>query len=211
MFKDRIDAGIALAKKLAHYKNVDGVALAVPRGGVPVAYPVAKMLNLPLEVVLSKKIGHPAQPEFAIGAVSLNGRVIDPYFQVSNEYIEDETLKIRMRLKEMYKKFMGDREPTDLRNKIVIVIDDGVATGKTLLGTIDIIKASSPKKIVVAVPVASREAARKIRKSADEFVSILIPDEFYAVGQFYEDFEEVTDEEVVSLLNQLRIDLAKAV
>src|ERR1700704_6082994 len=105
MFHDRREAGLALAQKLLHYKNVDGVVLAIPRGGVPVAYEVAKMLHLPLEIILSKKIGHPAHKEFAIGAVSLNGRIIEPNIYVPGEYIEDETLRIRMRLKDMYRKY----------------------------------------------------------------------------------------------------------
>jgi putative phosphoribosyl transferase len=210
MFHDRKEAGLALAQKLLHYKDVDGVVLAVPRGGVPVAYEVAKMLHLPLEIILSKKIGHPAHKEFAIGAVSLTGRIIDPDIYVPEEYIEQETRRIRMRLKDMYKKYMGDKDPTDIKDKIVILIDDGIATGNTLLSTIQMLKNNKPKKIVVAVPVASPSAAKKIKDQVDEFISLLVPDNFYAVGQFYENFQPVSDEEVISLLNKLKVELAKA-
>jgi putative phosphoribosyl transferase len=202
MFQDRLDAGLALAQQLLHYKDMNGVALAVPRGGVPVALPVAKILHIPLEIILSKKIGHPLHKEFAIGAVSLTGRVVAPNAYVSEEYVEEQTHNIRLQLKSMYKKFMGNKEPTSVKNKIVIIIDDGIATGHTMLSTVDMIRKESPKKIVVAVPVASQQAARKLSEAADEFVCVWIPDHFRAVGEFYENFTQVTDEEVMKILEQ---------
>lgn len=203
-FKNRIEAGMMLAAKLIKYKNGEGIVLAVPRGGVPVAYQVARELNLPMEVVLTKKIGHPMNKEYAIGAASLSGYFVVPHDDVSEEYIEDEVHKIKSRLKEMYKNFMGDKEPADITGKTVMVIDDGIATGNTLLGTVNVLKKSRPGKIVVAVPVASKAAIDKLYKEVDEVVAVLIPEIFYGVGAFYDDFEQVSDEEVMYYLNKMR-------
>lgn len=200
MFQDRIDAGLALAQELRHYKNADGIVLAVPRGGVPVAFPVAKILHLPLEIILSKKIGHPLHKEFAIGAVSLTTRVVAPNANVSEQYIDEETEIIREQLKQMYRKFMGNKQPTRLTGKIAIIIDDGVATGHTMLGTVDMIRNEAPAKLVVAVPVASYQAARLLSEAADEFICAWIPPRFRAVGEFYENFTQVSDEEVMEQL-----------
>jgi len=200
MFQDRIDAGLALSRHLQHYKHVDGITLAVPRGGIPVAFPVAKILHLPLEVILSKKIGHPMHKEFAIGAVSLTGQVIAPNAFATDEYIKQETVTIRAQLKAMYRKYMGDRAPTPVKDKTVIIVDDGVATGHTLLSTVEMIKREAPKKIVIAVPVASQQAAEKLSEIVDEFICAWIPAHFRSVGEFYADFTQVTDEEVIQML-----------
>jgi putative phosphoribosyl transferase len=200
MFQDRIDAGLALSRQLLHYKDADGIILAIPRGGVPVAYPVAHILRLPLDIILSKKIGHPLHKEFAIGAVSLTDRVISPNIQVSQQYIDEETVQIRKRLREMYQQYRGQQQPASVVNKIVILIDDGIATGHTMLSTVEMIKKESPKKVVVAVPVASEQAAQMLSETADEFVAVWIPEFFRSVGEFYEAFTQVSDEEVISFL-----------
>jgi predicted phosphoribosyltransferase len=127
-----------------------------------------------------------------------------PHDIVSQDYIDNEVLKIRKKLKEMYVKFMGNKEPEDLKGKTVIVIDDGVATGNTLLSTIDVIRKSDPAKIVIAVPVAPESAVSKLSKAVDDVVVVMIPESFYGVGSFYEDFEQVNDEEVIYYLNKLR-------
>lgn len=204
MFRDRIEAGILLAAKLKKYKNDKGIVLAVPRGGVPVAYAVARELNFPVEIVLTKKIGHPANKEYAIGAASLNDYFIVPHENISEEYITKELIVIRKRLKEMYKKFMGDREPESLEGKTIIVIDDGIATGNTLLGTVNVLRKSKPGKIIIAAPVASESAVDKLSTEVDEVITVLIPEIFYGVGAFYEDFGQVTDEEVMFYLDKLR-------
>lgn len=209
MYNDRIDAGFILAKALEKYRNTTGVVLAVPRGGVPIAYIVAKELGMPLDLLLTKKIGHPKNSEYAIGAVSLYDRFIIPHENVSMEYIDDETARIRKRLREMYLKFMGDREPESLKGKTVIVIDDGIATGNTLLSTVSMIRNSKPEKIVIAVPVASESAVKKLSDVVDELVCPLIPQFFYGVGSFYENFEQVTDDEVMDYLDKFR-ELKKA-
>ena len=204
MFQDRIEAGLLLADKLRKYKNDPGVVLAVPRGGVPVAYAVAKELGFPLEVILTKKIGHPMNKEYAIGAASLTDYFIIPHENVTDEYIQQELKRVRQRLKEMYTRFMGDKEPESLEGKTVIVIDDGIATGNTLMGTVNVLRKSKPGKIVIGVPVASRDAVSKLSKEVDEVVTVLIPEQFYGVGAFYEDFEQVSDEEVLFYLDKWR-------
>lgn len=209
MFRNRIEAGLMLASKLRKYKNDPGVVLAIPRGGVPVAYAVAKELGLPIELILTKKIGHPMNKEYAIGAASLNDYFIIAHEDVSEEYIQQELITIRNRLKEMYKRFMGDTEPQHLQGKTVIVIDDGIATGNTLLGTIRVLQKSNPAKIIIGVPVASRSAVEKLSKEVDEVVAVIIPQEFYGVGAFYEDFTQVSDEEVMFYLDKLK-ELRKA-
>jgi putative phosphoribosyl transferase len=186
MFRDRLEAGLLLAQKLKKFRNDPAVVLAVPRGGVPVAYAVAKELGFPIEVILTKKIGHPTNKEYAIGAASLTDYFIIPHENVSEEYIEHELQQVRTRLKEMYRMFMGDKEPESLEGKTVIVIDDGIATGNTLMGTVNVLRKSNPGKIVIGVPVAPWKAVQKLSKAVDEVIAVLIPDEFYGVGAFYE-------------------------
>jgi putative phosphoribosyl transferase len=199
-FRDRQDAALRLIPYLEKYKNEQGVVLAVPRGGVPIAYYISKYYNLPLELLMTKKIGHPSHEEFAIGAVSLEDYIIGDTHGAPPEYIEREVQRIRQSLKERYKKFMGDHEPVDLENKIVIIVDDGVATGNTILSSIKMLRRKRPKKIVVAVPVAPADTAEKIRKQVDDFICLSTPEMFIGVGLHYLDFSQVSDEEVSRLL-----------
>jgi putative phosphoribosyl transferase len=203
MFRDRIEAGLLLAAKLRKYKNDHGVVLAVPRGGVPVAYEVARELGFPVEVILTKKIGHPLNKEYAIGAASLTDYFVVPHENVSVEYIAKELQTIHNRLREMHKKFMGDKHPEHLQGKTVIVIDDGIATGNTILATVNLLRKSKPAKIVIGVPVASKSAVEILAKEVDEVVSVLVPEQFYGVGAFYDNFSEVSDEEVLFYLDKL--------
>jgi putative phosphoribosyl transferase len=203
MFHDRAEAGLLLAEKLKKYQNDPGVILAVPRGGMPIAYFVARELGFPVEIILTKKIGHPANKEYAIGAASLTDYFIIPHENVSDEYIREELKRIRIRLKEMYKMFMGDKEPESLEGKTVILVDDGIATGNTLLGTVNVLRKSHPAKIIIGVPVASKDAVQKLSKVVDELVVVMIPNQFYGVGAFYEDFEQVSDREVMYYLDKL--------
>ena len=209
VFKDRVEAAYLLADELKQYKNQEALVLAIPRGGVPLGYVVAKELNLPLEVVLSKKIGHPNQKEFAIGAVTLKSRILSPSISdVSSKYIEDETQTIRAFLAKRYQEYYGEKTPPELNNKIVIVIDDGIATGNTILSTLEMLHNEQPKRIVIAVPISSKEALRKLQKSPfiDEVVCLSAPANFQAVGQFYENFDPVGNDEVKTLLNQKTVD-----
>jgi predicted phosphoribosyltransferase len=155
-------------------------------------------------------IGHPANREYAIGAVSLTDAFVIPHRGVPQSYIDQEIKTIRERLKQMYRKFMGGKEPESLTGKTVIVIDDGIATGNTLLGTINMLRKNNPAKIVIAAPVASDEAVRKLSEVADELIVVLIPEEFYGVGAFYENFGQVTDEEVMYYLDKWRRETKKA-
>ena len=203
-FLNRYDAASRLAPLLAKYKNKEGVILAVPRGGVPIGYYLAKYLDFPLDLLMTKKIGHPANEEFAIGAVGLEESIVDNTYDIPQDYIEQETSRIRKSLAERYKEFMDDKEPLDIKNKIAIVVDDGIATGKTILVTLKLLRAKNPKKVIVAVPVSSVEAAMQIAKEADEFICLYTPEPFYGVGRFYKDFSQTSDEEVKSLLKNLQ-------
>lgn len=202
-FSDRYDAAMQLAPLLEKYKKEKGVILAVPRGGVPIGYYLAKYLDFPLDLLMTKKLGHPGNEEFAIGAVSLEGSIVEETTGVPEQYIREETRRIREQLKERYIKFMGNKEPVDIKGKIIIVVDDGVATGRTILSTIKILRNKEPRKIVVAVPVASEEAADRIREVVDDFICLHTPYPFYGVGRFYADFTQVEDEDVLLLLNEL--------
>lgn len=187
------------------YQHGPGVVLAIPRGGVPVAYVVARQLALPLDISLTKKIGHPLNKEYAIGAASLDSYFITPGNEVPATYVEQEVEKIRARLKEMHKKFMGGKSPEKLEGRTVIVIDDGIATGNTILATIHLLRKSKPGKIVIAAPVASKSALELLAKEADDVIVLLVPDRFNSVGSFYENFTQVTDKEAMYYLENWNI------
>lgn len=209
-FKNRDEAGQILAVRLQKYKDPNTIVLAIPRGGVPIGYIVAKSLNAPLDLVLSKKIGHPTHKEYAIGAVTLNNRVLSEAAKhISSEYIDLETARIREKLKNKFKEYYGDKKPLKLQDKIIIIVDDGIATGNTILSTIEMLYEEKPQKIVVAIPVTSSSALMKLESSSliDEVVCLLLPEYFRAVGQFYEDFDQVTDEEVKKLLIKANLNL----
>lgn len=193
-----------LAKKLEKYKGMNGVVLAVPRGGVPVGFYIARQLHFDLDLLMAKKLGHPYNEEFAIGAVGLEDEIIEETQGISPEYIDEEVLKIHAQLKERYRKFMGDKKPLDISGKVVIVTDDGVATGRTILATLEMLRRKHPHKLIVAVPVSSTPAAERIANKVDEFVCLQTPVPFFGVGRFYKDFSQTTDEEVISLLKDFK-------
>ncbi len=205
MFKDRFDAGKKLAEKLQKYKdNAHAVILAIPRGALEIGSVLAQELQLPLDVILTKKIGYPGNPEYAIGAMSLDSIIIDKRaIEISGEmetYLKNEIAEIRQLLRARSKAYHGIREPISLENKIVIVTDDGIATGRTLDATLDLIKKQRPAKIVVAVPVASKEAYQLIKKKVDEVICLEVPDIFISVSQWYKHFDQVDDEQAIALL-----------
>ncbi|WP_018479532.1 phosphoribosyltransferase [Pontibacter roseus] len=200
--KNREEAALLLADRLEKYQGQLGVVLAIPRGGVPVAAPIAKRLGMPLEVTVSKKIGHPANPEYAIGAVSLDDVEVEEHINVPQEYVAAEVKRIRESLHRKYRLFMGNRQPVALQDRIVIIVDDGIATGKTLLSTVNLVRKQHPRKIIVAVPVAPPSAIERFTALVDEVVCLLVPPFFQAVGQFYQEFSQVSDEEVIELLQQ---------
>jgi len=202
-FKNREEAALLLVEKLQKHKDKDAVVLSIPRGGVPIGYIIAKSLNLPLEIVLSKKIGHPFHKEYAIGAVTLKNRILSKAANdIQEDYIESETEKIRENLRQRHQKFCGAKEELNLHGKILLVVDDGIATGNTMLSILEMLHEEKPEKIVVAVPVSPPSAIQNLQNSPfiDEVVCLMMPHDFRAVGQFYEDFGEVDDEQVKHLL-----------
>jgi len=206
MFANREEAAKLLYKELLQYKDQkDAVVITIPRGGVPIGYVLAKELNLPLEIVLSKKIGHPSNKEYAIGAVTLEDKVLSNIaFQVSEDYIEEETIKIRALLKQRFNQYYGTNKPINLKGKIVILVDDGVATGNTLISSIQLIEKQKPAEIIVALPVASKTALKRLRDFVliENTICLDAPDNFRAVGQFYKEFKQVGDKEVIKLLKK---------
>ena len=200
ILKDRKEAGMLLSQKLEKYQHTDTIILAVPRGGVPIGYEIAKNLNLPLDIILSKKIGHPFNKEFAIGAVSLDSTIIDEYPDIPKEYIEREIKNLRESMKDKYNLYRDYRKPEDIKGKTVIVVDDGIATGNTLLASLAMLRKRHPKKIIVAVPVVPFDTVKVFEQNTDEFVYLMAPKDFRGVGRFYESFDQVSDEEVVRML-----------
>lgn len=206
MFEDRFDAGkklIPLLEKYSH--NLEAIILAIPRGAIEIGFVLAKNLHIPLDVIFTKKIGAPGNPEFAIGAVSSKHVFINNEFKNMpglGSYIQEQTALIRDTIKERENSYRKGMAPFDITNKIVIIVDDGVATGNTLLATIALVKEYHPKKIVVALPVCSKEAYHKIAPQVDEIICERIPPIFYSVGQFYQRFEQVDDLEAIKLLHE---------
>lgn len=202
VFQNRTAAGNLLSELLEQYKNSDSVVLAIPRGGVPVGYEIAKKLNLPLDVILSKKIGHPDNKEFAIGSVSLETAIVDEAKGVPQSYITSEIKRLKSILKEKYALFRGHREPIELLGKNVIIVDDGIATGNTVLACIEMVRKHHPKKVIVAVPVLPADLVYWFKQEADELVYLVDASYFRGVGAFYEDFSQVEDEEVIELMEK---------
>jgi putative phosphoribosyl transferase len=202
MFKNRSEAGKLLAKLLFQYKNDSPVICAIPRGGVPVANEIARALNAPLNLVFMKKIGHPSNKEYAIGAAGIEDFYISPDENASPIYIKEEVSRVRERLNEMKEKFLKNTKQTDIKNKVVIIVDDGIATGKTIAATISVLRKSFPKKIIVATPVASKHSVNELSEIADQVITITTPDELFAIGSFYENFRQLTDEDVIDILHK---------
>ena len=203
MFKDRIDAGLQLANKLISYKDKENVVvLAIPRGGLPLGAIVAKSLNARLDVALSKKIGHPFNKEFAIGALNLNNIILDDNIEISIAYIEKEKKRLREKLRKRQAQYFKNRSPIALKDKIVIIIDDGIATGNTIRVTAQLVYDQKPQKIIIAIPVAPKSTVQKLNAAPyiSEVVCLETPFNFQAVGQFYMDFNQVSDEEAIKIL-----------
>jgi predicted phosphoribosyltransferase len=201
LLKDRTEAGFLLSEKLKKYQNTNSVILAVPRGGVPVGFVISKTLHLPLDIVLSKKIGHPNNKEFAIGAVSMDSMILDEHPEVPKKYIDHEISRLRQLLQEKYELYNGNRKPIDIENKNVILVDDGIATGNTLLASIAMLRKKNPAKIIVAVPVLPYDTVSIFEKNADEFIYLIASSYFQGVGSLYEEFDQVDDEEVIRMLS----------
>ena len=207
-FSDRTEAGRRLAEKLArHAGQPDVIVLALPRGGVPVAYEVAMALNAPLDVYLVRKLGVPGHEELALGAIATGGvRVLVPEVireaGVTEQMVERVTQQEMRELERRERAFRGDRPPPAVDGKTVILVDDGLATGATMRAAIAALKEQGPAQIVVAVPTAAPQTCESMRHEVDEVVCAITPEPFYAVGLWYDDFAQTTDEEVRALLER---------
>jgi len=206
IYKDRKDAGKQLAEKLTHYRDkTDLIVLGLPRGGVTVAYEIARALNCPLDILIVRKIGFPGNPELAAGAVSETGTVvlnedIVAAYGVSKAYLDRETARQKEEIARRITLYRGGKGVPHLAGKTVILVDDGVATGATAKAAISTLTQEKIAKLVVALPVASQEAEREIAPTVDEWVCLQTPAGFMAVGNYYYDFTQVEDEDVVAML-----------
>ncbi len=205
-FRSRREAGRVLAQLLQHYKGRDDVVvLALPRGGVPVAYEVARSLGAPLDVFLVRKLGVPGHEELAMGAIASGGVVVleDDVVRglgIGPDVIEQVAQREAVELARRQRAYRGDRPFPDLRGKTVILVDDGLATGSSMRAAIQAIRAQDPARIVVAVPAAPESTCRELRAEVDEVICAVTPEPFFAVGQAYWDFTQTTDDEVRTLL-----------
>jgi len=209
MFIDRTDAGRQLAKALSHYKGQPSVVFALPRGGVVLGVEVARALDAPLDLIVVRKIGHPDQPEYAIGAVTENGewvlnsaeaRSLDP------NWIAEAARSGLLEAQRRRALYLRDRPPFTVKDKTAIVVDDGLATGLTMEAALGELRRRDPARIIVAVPVAAAETLERLRPKADDIVALHVPSTFGAVGAFYRDFDQLDDDDVVRLLNSLEPD-----
>jgi len=204
-FSDREEAGKRLALELTEYSNRDMIVLAIPRGGVVIGYQVAHKLKVPLDIIVPRKIGTPDNPELAIGAVAEDGTLsLDElavmYMNVSKTYIKEESRRQILEIKRRLKLYRGDTPYPELQDHIVIVVDDGIATGSTIKAAIASIRKKKPKSVIVAVPVAPRSTVKDLEKEADRVICLSTPEFFHAIGQFYVNFSQTNDEEVIRLL-----------
>lgn len=206
-FKNRSEAGRFLAQKLAEYTNDPNVVvLALPRGGVPVAFEVAEALKAPLDIFVVRKLGVPGYDELAMGAIAsgdirvLNSRVVD-YLDIPDETIERVAAREKRELQRRERLYRGTRPMIDVRGRTVIIVDDGMATGSTVRAAVRALRQQQPKKIIVAVPVGARETCESFTKDVDTMcVCAITPEPFDGVGLWYRDFEQTSDEEVRQLL-----------
>jgi putative phosphoribosyl transferase len=208
IFRDRTDAGRKLATRLTRYADrTDVLVLALPRGGVPVAYEVAKALKAPLDIFLVRKLGVPGHEELAMGAIASGGvRVVNEdlvdYLGISDEVIDAIAAVEQRELERRDQAYRADRPPIDVKDSVVILIDDGLATGSTMRAAAASLRKQKPRRIVVAVPVSSPETCEEFRSEVDEIVCAVTPEHFQGVGLWYDDFSQTTDEQVRELLSR---------
>ena len=208
MFRDRYEAGRKLVPALKKYENQkDAIVIGLPRGGVVTAYEVARHLHLPLDIVCPRKVGSPYNPELAIGAVTHTGACffnddIIRQLEVSKDYMAREVAKEKKVSEQRQQTYRKGRPPLDIKGKIVILVDDGLATGATMKAAIQWVRSEKANQVVVAVPVSPPETLVEVEAMADDVVCLYAPPFFQAVGQFYENFSQTTDEEVLQLLQE---------
>lgn len=207
MFVDRIAAGRQLGQRLAHLRGADLVVLGLPRGGVPVAAEVAEALGAPLDVILVRKLGIPVQPELAMGAVGEDGvRVLVPETVRRAGITEDALATVEQReraeLRRRARRFRSDRDRLSLAGRTAVLVDDGMATGSTARAACQVARALGAARVILAVPVAPSDGTRRIEDSADELICLITPRRLQAIGRWYRDFTQTTDEEVVCCLRR---------
>jgi putative phosphoribosyl transferase len=207
LFEDRGDAGRRLAERLAPYAEERPVVFALPRGGVPVGAEVARSLGAPLEVIVSRKLGAPGQPEFGLGAVApggvrvLNERAIRA-LGIAEDYLELVSARELAEVERRLKLFRGDRPYPDLEGRTAILVDDGLATGVTARAALLALRRMNPQRLVLAVPVCALQTAKLLRSESDDLICLLAPTDLEAVGLWYRNFEQTSDQEVIRLLEE---------
>jgi len=207
MFKNREEAGELLAQELVAFRNdPDGILLALPRGGVTVAYQLSLALHLPLDVLITRKIGAPGNPEYALGAVSETGAVYWNQDALAGLSLStrDLAIAVQTRQQEVSRRvtlYRQGRPFPNLKDRTVIIVDDGLATGATFFASVATVRQAHPRRIIGAIPVGPRSTVEQARSLVDQLVVLRVPEPFYAVGNFYRDFEQVEDREVLEYLN----------
>jgi putative phosphoribosyl transferase len=204
-FKDRIQAGQLLAEELGDLRGKNAVVLGIPRGGIILAKEIARLLDADLDVVLSRKLGTPGQPELAMGSLAEDGKVflnkdVVQTLGVTDRDIEQEKARQMVEIQRRNQLIRSALPKTPLKNRIVVVTDDGVATGATMQAALWAVRQEKPQKLIAAIPVASEEALQRLSTDADEIICLRRPSLFYAVGQFYSQFSQVQDDDVVQIL-----------
>jgi putative phosphoribosyl transferase len=208
-FTNRVEAGQRLATALKDVAVKDGIVLAIPRGGVVVGYEVAEALNLPLDVIIPRKIGAPGNPEYAIGAITEDGTLIldenvIAYMNVPSDYVERESENQRLEIQRRMRLYRQNAPYPNLKGRDVIVVDDGIATGSTMKAALSSVKNGGANTVVAAVPVGPPSTIEELKTQADHVVCLFTPESFYAIGEFYDDFSQTMDEEVIDLLKRNR-------
>jgi putative phosphoribosyl transferase len=213
-FSDRVDAGRRLGLASNDVVGKGAVVLAIPRGGVVVGYEIAQKLRLELDVIIPRKLGAPDNPELAIGAIAEDGTAIlddnlIAYLGVNENYIQQESERQKLEIKRRLKLYRQDTPPPSIKGRNVLVVDDGIATGSTMKAALASLKKQGAKKIVVAVPVGPPSTISELQKMADKVVCLHMPEYFQAIGQFYEDFSQTSDEDVIDLLRKNKQDFPR--
>jgi predicted phosphoribosyltransferase len=217
IFFDRVEAGRRLASELVRriprIRDEDPLVLAIPRGGVPVGYEVARAIDAPLDLFIARKLGAPGHEELGIGAVAPGGtRFLDAdairMLGVSDAYVEEVTRQELAELERRLRRFRGDRPPARIEGRSVVLVDDGLATGVTAMASLAALRLQRPRRLVFAAPVCSVEGTQAVARQADDVVCVATPERFFGVGAWYQDFTQTTDEEVEDLLSRRERDVS---